>query len=53
MISLMKGINIVMKGKIYYEYFVSDNDIKMKKYLTHQGKNLLVKIILVVDFQKR
>ena len=27
-----------MKGKNYYEYIVSDDDKKMKKYLTHPEK---------------
>ena len=35
MLYLMKRLHTVMKGKIFYEYIVSNNDNKMKKYLTH------------------
>ena len=35
MLYLMKRMHTVMHGKIYYEWIVSDDDNKMKKYLTH------------------
>ena len=35
MLFLMKRVHTVMQGKILYEYIVSDDDNKMKKYLTH------------------
>ena len=38
MLYLMKRLHTVMKGKIFYEYIVSNDDNKMKKYLTHPEK---------------